>query len=467
MGLFGSLFGSGAPSASPPPAAGASTPGYKPSALDIGLQMLLGQETPADAADHLRQLRYQDAMRPVQQQALQKWLSAFGDGAPAQPGPAPTQPADDGPKSLDEAFGMGLGRAIGASPQAAPAQQPQAQPQTNPFDLADPRTQRMLAGGAMFGMPGSKEVLDIAKAAAPNYVNGVRVNSPNRRAPDFVPTFDKGQEPLYNSRGEIVGVRNMDGSVKAAADMAGAVTGAQEGAKAGWDLIPVPQSDGSTVMMPRAQAVGALGGGAPRGPSPGAVAGRPGGGARLGVSQTPADAAAAKVEAEAGANSRVNAPNQLASAQQAISLIDQLSADPGLKDRTGLKGVLPAIPGTHGVAIDAMHKQLTGKVFLQAYGELKGAGAITEIEGQKAQDAIARLNRAQSYGDYVSALRDLRTVVAGGMGRVDQRSSLGRGQSGAGNFQPAPAAGQRQANAIYNTPRGPMKWTGTGWLPAN
>lgn len=31
----------------------------------------------------------------------------------------------------------------------------------------------------------------------------------------------------------------------------------------------------------------------------------------------------------------------------------------------------------------------------------------------------------------------------------------------------APPAQERKANMVYDTPKGPMKWTGTGWLPAN
>lgn len=32
-----------------------------------------------------------------------------------------------------------------------------------------------------------------------------------------------------------------------------------------------------------------------------------------------------------------------------------------------------------------------------------------------------------------------------------------------GQAQPAPAMNQRKAGAIYNTPKGPLKWSGTGW----
>lgn len=246
-----------------------------------------------------------------------------------------------------------------------------------------------------------------------------------KSAGGFHPDMDKGQEPLFDANGRIVGVRNMKGAIQSATDMAGAVAGAQEQAKAGYDLTQVPQGDGSTRMMPRLSAVGALGGGV-GGPASGP--GGPGGvgGPGLGVSQTPAAAAAARIEAEAGANARVNAPGQLATAEQAVGLIDDLIKDPELRNRTGLQGRVPAIWG-HGVAVDAMKNQLQGKVFLQAYGELKGAGAITEVEGKKAEQAVARLNSAQDYNDYVGALRDLRSVVAGGMQRAQQRTQLGRG----------------------------------------
>ena len=55
--------------------------------------------------------------------------------------------------------------------------------------------------------------------------------------------------------------------------------------------------------------------------------------------------------------------------------------------------------------------QLGGKAFLQAFESLKGGGQITEVEGKKATDAIARLNRAQSDSEYEVALNDLRGVV--------------------------------------------------------
>ena len=45
-------------------------------------------------------------------------------------------------------------------------------------------------------------------------------------------------------------------------------------------------------------------------------------------------------------------------------------------------------------------------------------------------------------------------------------SPVGGGtQAGGGTPPKVPPVDQRQANRTYMTPKGPMKWTGTGWLP--
>lgn len=72
--------------------------------------------------------------------------------------------------------------------------------------------------------------------------------------------------------------------------------------------------------------------------------------------------------------------------------------------------------------------QLKGQTFLNAYERLKGGGVITEIEGQKAESALARLDQAQDADDYRKALQDLRDVVVAGQNRM--RSDLGDTSSG-------------------------------------
>ena len=71
--------------------------------------------------------------------------------------------------------------------------------------------------------------------------------------------------------------------------------------------------------------------------------------------------------------------------------------------------------------------QTAGSAFLTAIGTLKGSGQITEIEGKKATDAIARMKRTQSEAGFLKALDDYQAVVSGARDRAINR---GGGQSG-------------------------------------
>jgi len=105
---------------------------------------------------------------------------------------------------------------------------------------------------------------------------------------------------------------------------------------------------------------------------------------------------------------QTNAVNQ---ADQMLQTIDSALDDPALGYATGSNYLLGAIPGTGAKRAATKIDQLQGQVFLEAYQRLKGAGVITEIEGQKAEQALARLDRAQSDEDFKSALMELRTTV--------------------------------------------------------
>lgn len=130
-----------------------------------------------------------------------------------------------------------------------------------------------------------------------------------------------------------------------------------------------------------------------------------------------------------------NAPGAIEDADRMLSTIDEVMSHPGLNQAVGAYvGALPTItPDARDFG--AKLGQLQGQVFLQAYEKLKGAGVITDFEGQKAEAALAALTRAQSSEQFKAALQDLRAVVSSGQDRL--RSRVG-GANGAG--QPAPAA---------------------------
>lgn len=123
-----------------------------------------------------------------------------------------------------------------------------------------------------------------------------------------------------------------------------------------------------------------------------------------------------------------------ASIQNQIAVIDKALSHPGRKTATGLSGSIDPrnfVPGTDATDFRAVLDQIGGAAFLQAFESLKGGGAITEVEGKKATDAIARLNRAQSDAEFETGLRDLRKVMADGYERLGRGSAPSEAKPGA------------------------------------
>lgn len=105
-------------------------------------------------------------------------------------------------------------------------------------------------------------------------------------------------------------------------------------------------------------------------------------------------------------------PENPTSATAMINTIDGILNDPALEYSTGIMSPLQSVPGTPMKRFQTRANQLGGQAFLQAFESLKGGGQITEIEGQKATQAIGRLDTAQSPQDYRQALTELRSILA-------------------------------------------------------
>lgn len=117
-------------------------------------------------------------------------------------------------------------------------------------------------------------------------------------------------------------------------------------------------------------------------------------------------------------------PQTLETAQNNLSVIDQALSNPGLSSSVGgtfgMQGrQAQAFPITQAQRdFQPLATQLQGQSFLQAFQSLKGGGAITEVEGQKATQAIARLQQSQSEESYRNALNELRDIVSRGIERA-------------------------------------------------
>lgn len=271
-----------------------------------------------------------------------------------------------------------------------------------------------------------------------DYVNGVRVDKRSDSGPAFVPSLDKGQEPVYNGRGEIIGVRNMDGSIKAAADMAGATERAKQEASAQYDVVTLNRPDGSTVQVPRDVAVKALlesyAGGA---------------GGDLGRSQTPAakerDVGQAKTDVERAAaepKAYAGLQDQARASDLVISTIDKILGDgtaqnPGLVswDSSGFGANLGGLKGTKAHDLQAALDLIRSNIGFAELAKMRensptgGAlGAVSERENALLQSTLGSLDPGQSPDQFRASLKQIRGQLAA---IRDQRKSAYQATYGA------------------------------------
>lgn len=141
-----------------------------------------------------------------------------------------------------------------------------------------------------------------------------------------------------------------------------------------------------------------------------------------GAGQIAQATAGGKTTGEAVATAQLDLPRVKDNARQALKTLDDFEKHPGFKYVFGWDSVAPTIPGSSQAGALSYYDQIKGKTFLEAFNSLKGAGQITEIEGSKATDAIARLNRAQSENDAKVAMADLREVIQAGLLRAEKKA---------------------------------------------
>lgn len=131
----------------------------------------------------------------------------------------------------------------------------------------------------------------------------------------------------------------------------------------------------------------------------------------------PEQKAAQQARGKALGEAQANLPQAMQTGVDMVRNIDAVIDDPYLGWVTGMQSsylnplaYLPATP----YARDTMSRidQVRGQAFLQAFQSLKGGGQITEKEGQKAEQAVSRLNALdQTDKGYLEALNDARFQV--------------------------------------------------------
>ena len=163
----------------------------------------------------------------------------------------------------------------------------------------------------------------------------------------------------------------------------------------------------------------------------------------MGPGDVAQDRASGTLLGKADTQATIDLPGAIAKGEYAVKQLEGLLstvADPttgamvpnaGFEDQFGTflgiptQQMLPAIPNTPKAGFQARLSQVQGQAFLQAFESLKGGGAISEVEGLKAQQAILRASTSQSRDDFETAIKEAIDIYNAGLQRARDRVRLG------------------------------------------
>lgn len=136
--------------------------------------------------------------------------------------------------------------------------------------------------------------------------------------------------------------------------------------------------------------------------------------------------------------------------RDAVSTIENMLRHPGLSDAVGFKGASSffglkeePVAGTDAAGFVAQFKKIGGQAFLQAFASIKGGGHITEIEGQKATEAITSMNRAQKEEEFIKSANEFKNILLKGLQRARKKYSTQTGPVKAPSTKVKPRSKQR------------------------
>ncbi|HEY6861658.1 MAG TPA: M15 family metallopeptidase [Pseudolabrys sp.] len=129
------------------------------------------------------------------------------------------------------------------------------------------------------------------------------------------------------------------------------------------------------------------------------------------IQEAAAEHAAGAEQGKISVEAKAALPQIETTTNQVLDILNRVESSPLRQEFTGYRGYLPNMtPAANDY--QGLLDQIKGKFFLQAFQSLKGAGAITDVEGKKATDAFARLQvTAPSDKGFQSALDDARAAV--------------------------------------------------------
>jgi hypothetical protein len=145
-------------------------------------------------------------------------------------------------------------------------------------------------------------------------------------------------------------------------------------------------------------------------------------GADIGMGEEAAAAGARGTELGRAQGAAIaGAPTDIATADMTLQYIDEVRQHPGIDIGTGATSVANILPGTPGYEFQRRVDQLLAGGFLTAIDQLRGMGALSNVEGQTATRAISRMDTATRKDEFLDALADYEAVVKMGRERASSR----------------------------------------------
>lgn len=130
---------------------------------------------------------------------------------------------------------------------------------------------------------------------------------------------------------------------------------------------------------------------------------------------TPGEKKAQEETAKNTVEAKANYSQASENATYLNDLLNKVKNHPGLPGVVGFPNLKEYIPGTQEKDFRVLLDQVGGKQFLEAFSALKGGGQITEMEGKKATDAIARMQTAQSEKAFREAVDEFQAAISRGV----------------------------------------------------
>jgi hypothetical protein len=152
--------------------------------------------------------------------------------------------------------------------------------------------------------------------------------------------------------------------------------------------------------------------------------------------------------------------NAYVAGQRMLDILDQVydpktgKTHPGFSGAIGAKGISSIfglkekpIAGTDAADAVALVDQIAGNTFLSGFEALKGGGAISNTEGEKAQAAAGRTSRDQTEEGYKKSLEEIRGTILTSMRRLEEL-----GVKPSDGSQPVPLQQNQQGEAPAKRP---------------